>query len=106
MVQTCKQMYDAFNSLNGLNSDSLYTNTVYSSSANDDDGIKGDMYANWNGFKAGVAALMYRNAAEAWIGLINKYDNSVGSVLLFSSIGTIKVYCHRGTLLYNIFIPS
>lgn len=89
-----------------LNSDSLYTNTVYSSSANDDDGIKGDMYANWNGFKAGVAALMYRNAAEAWIGLINKYDNSVGSVLLFSSIGTIKVYCHRGTLLYNIFIPS
>ena len=93
-------------SLTQLNSDSLYTNTVYSSSANDDYGIKDDMYANWNGFKAGVAALMYRNAAEAWIGLINKYDNSAGSVLLFNSSGTIKAYCHRGTLLYNIFIPS
>ena len=101
-----KRLVAAENAVTQLNSDSLYTNTVYSSSANDDDGIKGDMYANWNGFKAGVAALMYRNAAEAWIGLINKYDNSVGSVLLFSSIGTIKVYCHRGTLLYNIFIPS
>lgn len=89
-----------------LNSDSLYKNTVYSKSANDDDGIKGDMYANWNGFKDGAAALIYRNVAEAWIGLINKYDNSAGSVLLLNSNGTIKVYCHRGTLLYNVFIPS
>ena len=34
------------------------------------------MYANWNTFKTGVAALLYRNSAEAWIGLINKYDNA------------------------------
>lgn len=84
----------------------MYTNTVYSGSANDDDGIKGDMYANWNGFKAGVAALIYRNAVEAWIGLINKYDNDKGSILLINSWGSIKVYRHNGTVLTDIYTAS
>lgn len=55
------------------------------------------MYANWNTFKTGVAALLYRNSAEAWIGLINKYDNAKGSVLLINSWGSIKVYRHYGS---------
>ena len=67
-------------------------------------GIKNDMYANWNTFKTGVAALLYRNSAEAWIGLINKYDNAKGSVLLIYSWGSIKVYRHYGTVLTDIYV--
>ena len=45
------------------------------------------MYHSWNTFKDGVVALLYRNSAEAWIGLINKYDNDKGSILLINSWG-------------------
>ena len=64
------------------------------------------MYANWNTFKTGVAALLYRNSVEAWIGLINKYDNAKGSVLLINSRGSIKVYRHYGTVLTDIYAAS
>jgi hypothetical protein len=64
------------------------------------------MYANWNTFKTGVAALLYRNSAEAWIGLINKYDNAKGSILLINSWGSIKVYRHNGTVLTDIYTAS
>lgn len=50
-------------------------NTVYTKTENDNAGIINDMYHSWNTFKDGVVALLYRNSAEAWIGLINKYDN-------------------------------
>ena len=89
-----------------LNSEALFTNALHTVSANDSNGIKNDMYANWNTFKTGVAALLYRNSAEAWIGLINKYDNAKGSVLLINSWGSIKVYRHYGTVLTDIYVAS
>ena len=88
------------------NSEALFTNALHTVSANDSNGIKNDMYANWNTFKTGVAALLYRNSAEAWIGLINKYDNAKGSVLLINSWGSIKVYRHYGTVLTDIYAAS
>ena len=94
------------NAITRLNSEALFTNALHTVSANDSNGIKNDMYANWNTFKTGVAALLYRNSAEAWIGLINKYDNAKGSVLLINSWGSIKVYRHYGTVLTDIYVAS
>ena len=100
------RMTTAEESITSLNSEVLFTNALHTVSANDSNGIKNDMYANWNTFKTGVAALLYRNSAEAWIGLINKYDNAKGSVLLINSWGSIKVYRHYGTVLTDIYVAS
>ncbi len=89
-----------------LNSDRLAANTIHSTSANDDTGIKNDLYSHWNKLSSGVAGLKYRNATEAWIGLVNKYDDSTGSILLVSSYGQIRIYVHHGTMLYTVFSPS
>lgn len=88
------------------NSDRLAANTIHSTSANDDTGIKNDLYSHWNKLSSGVAGLKYRNATEAWIGLVNKYDDSTGSILLVSSYGQIRIYVHHGTMLYTVFSPS
>ena len=101
-----KRLVAAENAVTKLNSEALFTNALHTVSANDSNGIKNDMYANWNTFKTGVAALLYRNSAEAWIGLINKYDNAKGSVLLINSRGSIKVYRHYGTVLTDIYVAS
>ena len=101
-----KRLVAAENAVTKLNSEALFTNALHTVSANDSNGIKNDMYANWNTFKTGVAALLYRNSAEAWIGLINKYDNAKGSVLLINSWGSIKVYRHYGTVLTDIYVAS
>ena len=101
-----KRLVAAENAVTQLNSEALFTNALHTVSANDSNGIKNDMYANWNTFKTGVAALLYRNSAEAWIGLINKYDNAKGSVLLINSWGSIKVYRHYGTVLTDIYVAS
>ena len=91
---------------NLLNSEALSVNTVYTKTKNDNAGIINDMYHSWNTFKDGVVALLYRNYAEAWIGLINKYDNDKGSILLINSWGSIKVYRHNGTVLTDIYTAS
>ena len=101
-----KRLVAAENAVAKLNSEALFTNALHTVSANDSNGIKNDMYANWNTFKTGVAARLYRNSAEAWIGLINKYDNAKGSVLLINSWGSIKVYRHYGTVLTDIYVAS
>ena len=101
-----KRLVAAENAVTKLNSEALFTNALHTVSANDSNGIKNDMYANWNTFKTGVTALLYRNSAEAWIGLINKYDNAKGSVLLINSWGSIKVYRHYGTVLTDIYVAS
>ena len=101
-----KRLVATENAVTKLNSEALFTNALHTVSANDSNGIKNDMYANWNTFKTGVAALLYRNSAEAWIGLINKYDNAKGSVLLINSWGSIKVYRHYGTVLTDIYAAS
>ena len=93
-------------SITELNSDRLAANTIHSASANDDTGIKNDLYGHWSKLSSGVASLMYRNSAEAWIGLINKYDESTGSILLINSYGQIRIYVHHGTMLHTVFSPS
>lgn len=94
------------NAITQLNSDRLAANTIHSASANDDTGIKNDLYGHWSKLSSGVASLMYRNSAEAWIGLINKYDESTGSILLINSYGQIRIYVHHGTMLHTVFSPS
>ena len=37
--------------------------------------------------KTAWLALLYRNSAEAWIGLINKYDNDKGSIFADQLLG-------------------
>lgn len=106
MSTTENGLQSANDAITSLNSEALFTNALHTVSANDSNGIKNDMYANWNTFKTGVAALLYRNSAEAWIGLINKYDNAKGSVLLINSWGSIKVYRHYGTVLTDIYVAS
>lgn len=89
-----------------LNSDCLAVNTIRSVSPNDDTGIKNDLYGHWSELSACIAGLIYRNAAEAWIGLVNKYDDSTGSILLVNSYGQIRIYVHHGTMLHTVFSPS
>lgn len=89
-----------------LNSDRLSINVIQSASANDDTGIKNDLYGNWGRLSHGVASLRYRNSADAWIGFVNKYDDSAGSILLVNADGRIIVYVHRGTTLHTVFAPS
>ena len=89
-----------------LNSDRLAANTIHSASANDDTGIKNDLYGHWSKLSSGVASLMYRNSSEAWVGLVNKYDNSTGSIFLVNSYGQIRMYVHHGTALHTVFTPS
>lgn len=89
-----------------LNSDRLSINVIQSASANDDTGIKNDLYGNWGRLSHGVASLMYRNSTDAWIGFVNKYDDSAGSILLVNADGRIIVYVHRGTTLHTVFAPS
>ena len=94
------------NAITQLNSEALSVNTVYTKTKNDNAGIINDMYHSWNTFKYGVVALLYRNYDEAWIGLINKYDNDKGSILLINSWDSIKVYRHNGTVLTDIYTAS
>ena len=101
-----KRLVAAENAVTQLNSEALSVNTVYTKTENDNAGIINDMYHSWNTFKDGVVALLYRNSAEAWIGLINKYDNDKGSILLINSWGSIKVYRHNGTVLTDIYTAS
>lgn len=75
---------------------------INAKSENTDEGIKNDLFANWNNIPNGSGVIKYTNSAEVWTGLYNKYSESIGSILMNSANGIAKIYVHYGTQLKPI----
>lgn len=75
---------------------------INAKSENTDEGIKNDLFLNWNNIPNGSGVIKYTNSTEVWTGLYNKYSESIGSILMISANGIAKIYVHYGTQLKPI----